>query len=567
MTVTRKRSTILWLLWVAIVPMGMYFAYHQYPPPEIDLWNMAAFGVLAILTALLPLNINGTPMYLVQCVTIAVFLKYGLFAEILLSQLTVLILLFRSRSDAPRYVRLPFNSLMFFVVSMIAGVAFIELGGEIGSTAIGHILIFGIIYEVISIMSNHLFLYVDDVFMRVEKSFFSLDTIWDFAITLLIFPYAITLYITEAYIGSTALLLLGIPFLMVAGLLRMYSSSEKVNIDLKKAGEIGHQLAARLTTDEVFDQFVIQVTKMFNLDYTYVIDYRDGELLMLRMYEDEQFIKNTVTPTHYNKGIAGKVVVTGTPIIYNKKSEWSDVVTGYIPIDAESIMCTPIARNDKVEGVLLVASRKKYAFAPHQLKILDILSTYFAVSLEKAGYVQRAIATSERCGLTQLYNYRYLDDKLAKNMQKVRSGEIANLSLVMMDIDHFKSINDTYGHQSGNDILVELADLIKEVVGNEGTVARYGGEEFVVMFENYGKDFSMLFAENLRRRIEQHEFLVQKDLDSERTLEKVHITLSIGVSTAPEDSDDSNALLRNADRALYIGAKQAGRNKVAAYAK
>ncbi len=567
MTVTKKRGIVLWLLWIAIVPMGLYLAFQQYPPPEMELWNIAAFGVLAILTALLPLNINGTPMYLVQCVTIAVFLKYGLFAEILLSQLTVLILLFRSRSEAPRYIRLPFNSLMFFVVSVISGIAFMKLGGEIGSTVLGHIIVFGIIYEFISIMSNHLFLYIDDVFMKVNKSFFSVDTIWDFAITLLIFPYAITLYITEAYIGSTALLLLGIPFLMVAGLLRMYSSSEKVNIDLKKAGEIGHQLAARLTTDEVFDQFVIQVTKMFNLDYTYVIDYRDSELLMLRMYEDEKFIDNGVPPIRYNKGIAGKVVVSGSPVIYNKKREWADIVTGYVPIDAESIMCTPIARNDKVEGVLLVASRKKYAFAAHQLKILDILSTYFAVSLEKAGYVQRAIATSERCGLTQLYNYRYLDEKLAKSMEKVKSGEIERLSLVMMDIDHFKSINDTYGHQSGNDILIELANIIKKEVGTEGTVARYGGEEFVVMFENYGKDFSMLFAENLRRRIEQHEFHIQRDLDSERTIEKVHITLSIGVSTAPEDSDDSNALIRNADRALYIGAKQAGRNKVAAYAK
>ncbi|MDN3449167.1 sensor domain-containing diguanylate cyclase [Planococcus sp. APC 3906] len=567
MAVTKKRSIILWLLWIAIVPLGLYLVYQHYPPPEIDLWNITAFTVLAILTALMPLNINGTPMYLVQCVTIAVFLKYGLFAEIILSQLTVLILLFRSRSDEPRHIRLPFNSLMFFVVSAIAGIAYMEFGGEIGSTVITHILIFGLIYEIISILSNHLFLYMDDMFMGVNKSFFSLDTVWDFAITLLVFPYAITLYITEAYIGATALFLLGIPFLMIAGLLRMYSSSEKVNIDLKKAGEIGHQLAARLSTDEVLDQFVIQVTKMFRLDYTYVIDYRDGELQMLRMFENDEFIKNQVPPVRYNKGIAGNVIVSGTPVIYDKKSEWDDIVTGYVPVDAESIMCTPIARNNKIEGVLLVASRKKFAFAAHQLKILDILSTYFAVSLEKAGYVQRAIATSERCGLTQLYNYRYLDEKLEKSMQKVKSGEIASLSLIMMDIDHFKSINDTYGHQSGNDILVELANMIREEVGSEGTVARYGGEEFVVMFENYGKEFSMLFAENLRKRIEQHEFLIQSDLDSERSVEKVHITLSIGVSTAPDDSDEPNALIRNADRALYIGAKQAGRNKVAAYAK
>ncbi|MFD1863948.1 sensor domain-containing diguanylate cyclase [Planococcus chinensis] len=562
-----KRSMVLWFLWAAIVPAGLYLTYQFYPPPEMDAWNVLAFTVLAILTSLMPLNINGTPMYLVQCVTIALFLKYGIFAEVLLSQLTVLVLLFRSRSSAPRSQRLPFNSLMFFVVSIIAGVTYMKLGGEIGSLDLVHVIAFGMIYEIVSIGANHLFLYLDDAIMGNDKSFFSLDTIWDFAITLLVFPYAITLYITEAYIGWAALLLLGIPFLMVAGLLQMYSSSEKVNIDLKKAGEIGHQLAARLSTDEVLDQFVIQVSDLLKSDYAYVIDYRDSQLQMLRMYEDNRFVDLNVPAVRYNKGIGGNVVVTGTSVIYNKKKEWADIASGYIPDDAESIMCTPVARNNKIEGVLLIASRKKYAYVDHQLQILDILSTYFAVSLEKAGYVQKAIAKSERCGLTGLYNYRYLDELLEKTMNRVKRGDLKNLSLVMMDIDHFKSINDTYGHQSGNDILIELARILEAEVGNEGTVARYGGEEFVILFPNYGKDLTMLFAEALRKKIEKHDFMIKNDLGTERMAMAVHITLSIGVSTAPDDSDEPNALIRNADRALYIGAKQAGRNKVAAYAK
>lgn len=564
---TNKRSMVLWFLWVAIVPAGLYFTYQYYPPPEMDFWNVLAFTVLAILTSLMPLNINGTPMYLVQCVTIALFLKYGIFAEVLLSQLTVLVLLFRSRSAAPISQRLPFNSLMFFVVSIIAGVAYLKFGGEIGSLSLIHVIAFGMVYELVSIIANHLFLYLDDTIMGNNKAFLSLDTIWDFAITLLVFPYAITLYITEAYIGAPALILLGVPFLMVAGLLQMYSSSEKVNIDLKKAGEIGQQLAARMSTDEVLDQFVIQVSELFKSDYAYVIDYRDSQLQMLRMYEDSRFLDLNVPAVPYNKGIGGNVVVTGKSVIYKKKKDWIMAANGYIPEDTESIMCTPVARNNKIEGVLLIASRKKYAYVDHQLQILDILSTYFGVALEKASYVQKAIAKSERCGLTGLYNYRYLDEILEKTMNRVKNGDLKNLSLVMMDIDHFKSINDTYGHQSGNDILIELARLLEAEVGKEGTVARYGGEEFVILFPNYGKDLSLLFAESLRQKIEKHEFMIQTDLGAVRQTLAVHITLSIGVSTAPDDSDEPNALIRNADRALYIGAKQAGRNKVAAYAK
>ena len=230
-------------------------------------------------------------------------------------------------------------------------------------------------------------------------------------------------------------------------------------------------------------------------------------------------------------------------------------------------MATPVSRNNRIEGVLVLGSRNKHAFVHHQLQILDILSTYFAVSLEKAGLIQKAIAKSERCGLTKLYNYRYLDEALEKEMAKVNSGELRNLSVVMMDIDRFKGINDTYGHQSGNEILVALAELLTEIVGTEGTVARYGGEEFVVLLPNYGKDLAMLLAENIRKEIEKREFMIQSDLDADRSTIPIKITMSIGVSSAPDDSDDGMAMIRNADRALYIGAKQAGRNKVAAYTK
>src|SRR5690606_3093730 len=121
---SQKRKPLLWALWALIVPAGLYIVYRQYPPQVLFDWELLAFIAFAVLTALLPLNINGTPMYLVQWVTIAVFLKYGLFVEILVSQLTMLILLFRTRSASPRTERFPFNSLMFFVLSAFTGLVF-----------------------------------------------------------------------------------------------------------------------------------------------------------------------------------------------------------------------------------------------------------------------------------------------------------------------------------------------------------------------------------------------------------------------------------------------------------
>src|SRR5690606_32841357 len=274
--------------------------------------------------------------------------------------------------------------------------------------------------------------------------------------------------------------------------MKKFTSSEQVNIDLKRAGDIGHQLADRLEANEVLDQFVVEVAKMFKVEYAYIVDYRDGQQQMLRLYENNQLQPREIESLPYNRGVAGHVIVTNDSFIFDEKSQWADYVTGNLPEDTESLMATPIARNNKTEGVLILASKKKYAFAKHQLQILEILSTYFAVSVEKAGYMQKVIAKSERCGLTKLYNYRYLDESLESCIKEMNEGRLEQLSLVMMDIDHFKSINDRYGHQSGNDILVQLADILREEFGDEGTIARYGGEEFVILLPNYSKDIAVL---------------------------------------------------------------------------
>ncbi|WP_052131502.1 sensor domain-containing diguanylate cyclase [Planococcus sp. CAU13] len=563
----QKRPIILWTLWILIVPPGLYLIYQYFPPPDIPWADAAAYLAFFILACLLPMNINGVPTYLVQWLTVAVFLKFGLFAEVLLSQLTMLIVILRLRTSESLWIRTPFNSMMFFAISSLAGLSFIFAGGQIGSLDLGHIVLFGLLFQMVSVVSNQVILYVYVRILGEHKDFFSLDTIWDFAIAFLAFPLAIVLYISETYIGLAALLLLGIPFFTMAAIMRMYNNSEKVNSDLKKAGEIGHQLAARLSPDEVFDQFVLQVADLFQVDYAYVIDYRDGQLITLRKYEDNEFQKIDAEPAKYNEGVAGNAIVQNTSFIFDSKAQWKGMETSYIKADTESLMTTPISRNNRIEGVLVLGSRSKHAFVPHQLQILDILSTYFAVSLEKAGLVQKAIAKSERCGLTKLYNYRYLDEALEKAMVRVNNGELRNLSVIMMDIDRFKGINDKYGHQSGNEILVSLADLLCEIVGSEGTVARYGGEEFVVLLPNYSKELAMLLAENIRKEIEKHDFMIQNDLDEDRSTIPINITMSIGVSSAPDDSDDGMAMIRNADRALYIGAKQAGRNKVAAYTK
>jgi diguanylate cyclase (GGDEF)-like protein len=238
---------------------------------------------------------------------------------------------------------------------------------------------------------------------------------------------------------------------------------------------------------------------------------------------------------------------------------------GYIPVESESILAVPIVRSKKVIGVLLLASKRKRAYEKSQLMIVDILCSYLAVAIENAKHYELTKIQSERCALTKLYNYRYFENLLTEEMEKLYQFKRKELSLIILDIDHFKAVNDTYGHQSGNEILCELASRLNNIAGTRGTVARYGGEEFVVLLPDIPKAEAFQMAELIRESIADFPFTVTHSLDLDKTQELVRITASIGIATAPEDAEDSLALIRHADRALYVGAKRAGRNRVAEY--
>jgi diguanylate cyclase (GGDEF)-like protein len=199
--------------------------------------------------------------------------------------------------------------------------------------------------------------------------------------------------------------------------------------------------------------------------------------------------------------------------------------------------------------------------------IADILASYFGVAMEKARHYQETKRRSERCALTKLYNYRFFENVLEKEYANLEKGELASLSLILLDLDHFKKINDIYGHQSGNEILKQVADRLLGLVGEAGTVARYGGEEFVILLPDMDRSRCFELAERIRVNLANRSFTLKQHIRDTHTVQLVKVTASIGFATAPDDAEDTLDLIRHADRAMYVGAKQAGRNKVAEYRK
>ncbi|MCX8045223.1 MAG: diguanylate cyclase [Desulfobacterota bacterium] len=159
-------------------------------------------------------------------------------------------------------------------------------------------------------------------------------------------------------------------------------------------------------------------------------------------------------------------------------------------------------------------------------------------------------------GLTDLFNRRYFQERIAEEFSRARRYDFP-MSFIMFDIDHFKEINDSYGHQAGDDVLRNLARILVNHIRDVDVPARYGGEEFSLILPHTTLKNAVIFAERLREEVAKHPFLFHE--------KRIPVTISLGVAGIPDNNPSScNELIRFADEALYR-AKQAGRNRTVMY--
>jgi two-component system cell cycle response regulator len=179
-------------------------------------------------------------------------------------------------------------------------------------------------------------------------------------------------------------------------------------------------------------------------------------------------------------------------------------------------------------------------------------SRFLADVVQWGENASRRIITDE---LTGVYNRAFLDDAV-ENFFHISQSNNKPLALFMMDIDDFRVINDTHGHDAGNRIIIEFANIIKDIISKHGIIARYGGDEFAILLPEAGLEKAEKIAEELRSRVESHDFT-----DCGNT-EKFVLTTSIGISCLPETANDITAFKEKADSSLYL-AKEQGKNRVA----
>jgi len=217
----------------------------------------------------------------------------------------------------------------------------------------------------------------------------------------------------------------------------------------------------------------------------------------------------------------------------------------------------PLACRGRTIGALVAVDRtpSKSAprFAPATIAALLAGIEPGAIALENALRVQRAEALSVTDDLTQLYNSRYLSQVLRRETKRAsRSGR--PLSLLFVDLDGFKSINDTHGHLFGSRALVEAASVIRASARETDMVARFGGDEFALILPDTGSEGAVSVGERVRERIAAFRFLQGDGLS-------IHLTVSVGVATLPDVAASADALIQSADEAMYW-VKEHGKNGI-----
>ena len=217
--------------------------------------------------------------------------------------------------------------------------------------------------------------------------------------------------------------------------------------------------------------------------------------------------------------------------------------------EATGVIVAPLRTLDTFFGLLYVSTRKGHAFTERHQQLVGQFAEHVVYPIQRARL--QALATTD--AMTGLDNYRSFRLRLADEVQRAYRYAHA-VSLLMVDIDHFKKANDTYGHPGGDALLNQVGELLRRGLRSMDIPARYGGEEMAIICPETGVEEARVIAERLRATIEGHVFLLPEG-------DTAKLTISVGVASLPGQAVGDAALIEQADKALYA-AKTGGRNRV-----
>ncbi|KQC13909.1 MAG: hypothetical protein APR63_06930 [Desulfuromonas sp. SDB] len=351
---------------------------------------------------------------------------------------------------------------------------------------------------------------------------------------------------------------------LLSDMLQISSYLEKKELSstsLELINDLSHQLIHCLYLGDVIKVFSRKIKESLSFDDFIIavqVDYNAVRILksgfnMVKMYKPDEIIK-------LDENSILKIIVKNNMSMVEKNFHKPSDVQRFLiepndgSINIASFAAVPIPSKEDTMGAVLLLSSYLNNFTHRDLELLDVFSILLGAALERSRLYEEKEKLAIKDGLTGLFNHRFLQEILDEEISR---GQRSNkpLSFIIIDLDHFKNVNDTYGHRAGDKVLKTIARFITDSVRKFDFVGRYGGEELALVLPDCTNRQALIVAEKIRSGIENLEIEVDQD-------KILTVTVSIGVSSYPLRAVNKEDLIEDADRSLYV-AKQKGRNKIA----
>ncbi len=324
---------------------------------------------------------------------------------------------------------------------------------------------------------------------------------------------------------------------------KLYEQSQLMNEDLRLINDISKRMNQSLHLQQIFKFAADELLQVFGADFVSVM-YLDHEKEHFEVMDGnvDSLIGDTVQK---DQGLTGMIYRDKEPIILSDYCSNPEIESIFMQeTGACSMIASPMMSGGQVNGAIFLGHRERHHFSYDNFKLLQVISTHIGLAVSNASLHAELSRMASKDALTGLYQRRYLDESIKNYQNATYSG-----SLLMVDIDKFKAVNDTYGHQVGDEVLKQVSRVVQRLIRDGDIAARWGGEELAVYFPQLDKSRAQTIAELIRVAV------------SEET--EPMVTVSCGIADWNwKDQDVSvESLFYRADRALYQ-AKNSGRNQV-----
>ncbi len=339
---------------------------------------------------------------------------------------------------------------------------------------------------------------------------------------------------------------------------RLYDSAHRRAEEMSILNRIGLTLTAGLETEQVLISLFDECRQVLPIDVFYVAlyDSETGNIEMPLYYNENKTIPIPARNIHSQPSLTGEVIRqrhtmylpdTTDPVI---EKAYSVLRLGGRP--TRSYVGVPLILIDQVVGVMSMQSYVPHAYTTEQIRLLETIATQAAIAVQNSRLYEQMRQMAITDTVTGLNTRRHFTSLGRSEVERALRYD-RKCSVLMVDLDHFKRVNDTYGHNTGDQVLQAVADVCRQALRATDIVGRWGGEEFVIMLPEADRDGASLIAERIRRMMAERDILASRDI--------IRVKVSIGVATLNPECCSLETLIDSADRALYM-AKQAGRNCV-----